>query len=145
TLHAANGALGSVTTVDIDTSDQVFSLNIGASAHFAPTTSNASTATRSRLLYNGAAISPDNSTLFFAGLLGIWSVKTSDLARQNASFNHYLSSLEFTSLGFSSDGKTLYAVNPAKGIMALDAGTCNPGRAFHTPVAAPWGIGWIAN
>lgn len=145
TLYAANGALGSVTTVDIDTSDQVFSLNIGASAHFAPTMSNASTATRSRLLYNGAAISPDNSMLFFAGLLGIWSVKTSDLARQNASFNHYLSSLEFTSLGFSSDGKTLYAVNPAKGIMALDAGTCNPGRAFHTPVAAPWGIEWIAS
>ena len=142
TLYAANGALGVVTVVNVLPGDEVFNLNINAVAHFSPPKSNVTAAVRSRLLYNGAALSPDGQALFFAGLQGIWSVKTGDLLGQRPAFRQYLPDLAFTSLGLNSGGTTLYAIEPGQGILTLDARTGRAGSFLQAPVMAPWGIEW---
>lgn len=143
TLYAANGALGMVTAVNITADDEVFNININAVAHFTPAQTNVNPTTRSRLLYNGAVLSPDGQTLFFAGLQGIWYVRTGDLSGKHSTFNSYLLNHAFTSLGLSPDGITLYAVDPTQGIMTLDPSTGQTGQILQAPVKAPWGIEWI--
>lgn len=143
TLYVANGALGTVLTINVSPNDEVFNMNVNAVAHFTPAKASITATERARQLYNGAALSQDEQTLFFAGLQGIWSVKTNKLSDSAPAVTHYLANEAITSLGMSSDGATLYAMEPARGILTLDARTGQAGPVLQTPVQAPWGIVWI--
>jgi hypothetical protein len=143
TLYAANGALGTVVTVYVSSNDEVFMMHVDAVAHFTPTSVSSASAARTRSLYNGAALSPNGQTLFFAGMQGIWSVNTDQLVRTKPTFTDYLAHDAFTSLALSSDGATLYALQPARGILTLDARTGQAGPVLPTPGQNPRGIVWI--
>lgn len=56
-------------------------MHVDAVAHFTPASTSSAPAVSTRLLYNGAVLSADRQMLFFAGLQGIWSVRTDQLAR----------------------------------------------------------------
>lgn len=58
---------------------------------------------------------------------------------------HYLTQQALTSVGLSADGKTLYAVDPTRGITLLDAATGQAQHVIQGTVHAPWGIEWITN
>ncbi len=143
TLYAANGALGTAVTINVSPDDEVFNMNVNAIAHFTPAKASITATERARQLYNGAVLSQDGQVLFFTGLQGIWSVKTNELANNAPAVVHYLANEAITSLGLSSDGATLYAMEPARGILTLDAHTGQTGPVLQTPMQAPWGIVWI--
>lgn len=143
TLYAANGALGTAVAVDVSPDDEVFNMKVDALAHFLAASASATPALRTHLLYNGAALSPDGQTLFFAGAQGLWSVNTDQLYQARPAVAHYLANETFTSLALSSDGTTLYAMEPTRGILTLDARTGLAGLVLQTPAQTPWGIVWI--
>src|SRR5579859_7722253 len=122
TLYAANGALGVVSEISLNTggTSNIYSDQIVATDHFNPSVTSVTSADTSRALRNGAALSSDQSTLYFAGLHGIWSVKTGDLRSGHAAFHQALARQSFTGIALSTDGKTLYAVDPTSGITAFD-------------------------
>lgn len=146
-LYAANGALGVVSKIDVSNGDQVFSDTMQATARFNPGEVALSGSDRTRLLYNGAALSPDQKTLYFAGVRGIWAVDTKkiDAAHNSAVQSNYLAQQAFTGVALSSDGQTLYAIDPTKGITLLDRSTGQTRQVIQGPARAPWGIEWIAN
>ncbi len=143
TLYAANGALGTAVTINVGFGDEVFNINVNAVTHFTPTKASVTATERARQLYNGAVLSQDGRVLFFAGLQGIWFVRTDQLSDKTPAFARYLANEAFTSLAMSSDGATLYAMEPARGILTLDTHTGQAGPVLQTPVQAPWGIVWI--
>ncbi len=147
TLYAANGALGVVSEISLNTNgtSNIYSDQIVATAHFNPNVTNVTSADTSRMLRNGAALSPDQSTLYFAGLHSIWSVKTSDLRSGHATFHQALTQQSFTGIALSADGKTLYAVDPTSGITAFNVATQQTGQALQVPARAPWDIEWIVD
>ena len=93
------------------------------------------------MLHNGAVLSPDGTTLYFAGVHGIWAVDTHNLGVKG----NYLTQQAFTGVGFSADGYTLYAVDPAQGITIFDAATGQIQQTIQGIVRAPWGIEWVTN
>ena len=147
TLYAANGALGVVSMISLDTAStsNIYNDQIIATDHFNPGVINLTNADTSRMLRNGAVLSSDQSTLYFAGLHGIWSVKTADLRTGHAAFHQVLGQQSFTGIALSADSKTLYAVNPSRGITAFDTSSGQAQQALQVPVHAPWDIEWIAN
>lgn len=147
TLYAANGALGVVSEISLNTggTSNIYSDQIVATDHFNPNVTSVTGAGTSRMLRNGAALSPDQSTLYFAGLHGIWSVKTGDLYKGHAAFHQALAQQSFTGIALSADGKTLYAVDPTSGITAFDIATQQTQEALQIPARAPWDIEWIVN
>jgi streptogramin lyase len=90
-------------------------------------------------------LSPDQGTLYFVGMQGIWAVNSSDLHAQRNIFAHYLAQQSFTGIALSADGRTLYAVDPTHGITVLDARTGQAHQLIQGPAHAPWGIEWITN
>jgi glutamine cyclotransferase len=147
TLYAANGALGVVSEISLNTmgTSNIYSDQIVATDHFNPNVTNITGADTSRMLRNGAALSADQSTLYFAGLHGIWSVKTSDLRSGHAAFRQELAQQSFTGIALSADGKTLYAVDPTSGITAFDVASQRAEQALQVPARAPWDIEWIVD
>ena len=143
TLYAANGVLGIVTSIKLNTTDplSIYSDQILSPKHFDPGNVTMNSEDKTRMLYNGAALSTDQNTLYFTGIDGIWAVKTADLSVQG----HYLTQQALTSVGLSADGKTLYAVDPTSGITLLDATTGQAQHVIQGTVQAPWGIEWITN
>ena len=93
------------------------------------------------MLYNGAALSSDQKTLYFAGIQGLWVMNTSNLNIQG----HYLVQQTLTGVALSSDNQTLYAVDPAKGITLLSATTGQIQKVMQGAAHNPWGIAWIVN
>ena len=102
---------------------------------------NVSNIERGRMLYNGAVLSSDQKTLYFAGIQGLWAVNTSNLNIQG----HYLAQQTLTGVALSSDNQTLYAVDPAKGITLLSATTGQIQKVMQGAAHSPWGIAWIVN
>ena len=147
TLYAANGALGVVSEISLSTGDSndIFSDQIVATDHFSPNVTSVTNADMSRMLRNGAALSSDQSTLYFAGLHGIWSVKTGELRNGHAIFHQTLTGQSFTGIALSADGKTLYAVDPTSGITAFDVNSQRAQQALQVPARAPWDIEWIVD
>lgn len=147
TLYAANGALGVVSTISLDTSDigSIYNDKIAATSHFNPGVTSVTSANASRLLRNGAALSSDQSTLYFTGLHGIWSVKTADLNGGHGAFQEALGQQSFTGIALSADNRTLYAVDPTSGITTLDLASKQAQQVLQVPAHAPWGIEWIVN
>jgi hypothetical protein len=143
TLYAANGALGLVSSISVTNGDPlgIFNDKVQNTTHFNPGNSSVSNTERSRMLYNGAALSSDQKTLYFAGIAGVWSVNTSNLSMQN----HYLPHQALTGVALSSDNQTLYAVDPTKGITLLSSATGQTQRIIQGPTHTPWGITWITN
>jgi DNA-binding beta-propeller fold protein YncE len=144
TLYAANGALGVANAIELSGAD-IFNDKIAGTSRFNPGNINAASGDKTQALYNGAALSPDQKTLYFVGQHGIWAINTSDLLAQRNSFAHYLTQQSLTGIALSADGHMLYAVDPANGITLLNAGTGQPQQVIQGPAYAPWGIEWITN
>jgi glutamine cyclotransferase len=147
TLYAANGALGIASAITLNTASVtgVFNDKIAATQHFNSGVTSIASADTSRMLRNGAVLSSDQSTLYFAGLRGIWSVKTADLSAGHAAFHQALGQQSFTGIALSADNKTLYAVNPTSGITAFDTTSGQAQQILQVPARAPWDIEWIVN
>jgi DNA-binding beta-propeller fold protein YncE len=147
TLYAANGALGIASAITLNTASvtDVFNDKIAATQHFNAGASTVTNADKSRMLRNGAALSSDQSTLYFAGLNGIWSVNTSDLEAGRGAFKHALGQQSFTGIALSADSKTLYAVDPTSGITLLDVISGQTQQVLQGPAHTPWDIEWIVN
>lgn len=145
TLYAANGALGVVTAISLnpDNSSNIYNDQIVATDHFNPNVTSVTSTDTSRVLRNGAALSSDQSTLYFAGLHGIWSVKTRDLTGGRATFHQALAQQSFTGIALSADGKTLYAVDPTSGITAFNVIGAQTQQELQVPARAPWDIEWM--
>ncbi len=146
TLYAVNAALGVASLINLDNggTSNIFNDKVVSTIHFNPGNAGSSSDT-SRMLYNGAALSPDGKTLYVVGMDGIWAINTADLQAHRSTVTHYLTSQTFTDIAMSADGQTLYAVDPTHGITLLDAATGRSERVIHGPVHTPWGIAWIAN
>jgi hypothetical protein len=137
TLYAANGAIGTVVAINV-TDPAVFSDDIKTTVNFNPGTNGIAT-NATETLYNGAAISSDN-TLYFVGLHGIWAL---DIFRDNV--KSYLPQQAFTGIALSADNHTLYAVHPTNGITVLNILSGQSQQVADSPAHAPWGIAWISN
>ena len=146
-LYAANGALGVASEIDLNNSgtSNIYSDQVVATQHFNPNVSSISSDDKTRALRNGAVLSPDQSTLYFVGVNGIWSVNTLDLSAKRGMFKHFLPGQSFTGIALSANNRTLYAVNPTSGITLLDAATGQSEQVLQGPAHAPWGIEWIVN
>jgi DNA-binding beta-propeller fold protein YncE len=147
TLYAANGALGVVSEINVSgNGTDIFNDKLVATVHFNSGDVSMTSADKTRMLYNAAALSPDQKTLYFAGMYGIRVVNTDDLHAQRSSLvrGNYLSQQAITGLALSGDGRTLYAVDPAHGITLLNAATGQSLRVLQGPAQTPWGIEWIA-
>jgi DNA-binding beta-propeller fold protein YncE len=142
TLYAANGALGTITAIGLNNDEyDVISVNVSNQSTFNPGHINMTGSDRTRMLHNGAVLSPDGTTLYFAGVRGIWAVDTHNLGVKG----NYLSQQAFTGVGFSADGYTLYAVDPAQGITIFDAASGQIQQTIQGIARAPWGIEWVTN
>jgi len=93
---------------------------------------------QARELHNGAVLSRNQKLLYVAGLHGIWVINTSTLKVQA----EYLKEQAFTGLAESSDGQTLYGVDPTIGITLLDPGSGATRTVIKGVVKSPWGIEW---
>jgi hypothetical protein len=141
TLYAANAALGTIAKVNLDLGPNAYQLWLIEKArtnHFHPATRVVTKADQARELHQGAALSRDQRLLYVAGLHGIWVINTDTLQVQR----EYLQQQDFTGLAISSDGNTLYGVDPATGITLLDPTSGETRAVIKGLVQAPWGIEW---
>jgi WD40 repeat protein len=146
TLYAANAALGVVVEISLNPqSDDIYNDQIVATARFSPSATTLTPEEQARVLRNGAALTSDQSTLYFAGPDGIWSVKTGDLGAKHPTFTHLLAGQPITGVALSADNRTIYAVNPARGITMLNAITGQAEQVIQGPAHNPWSIEWITN
>ena len=143
TLYAANGAIGVVSSINMNTANvqDIFDDKIQHTTHFNPGNGSISNNAKTRTLYNGAALSSDQKTLYFAGVQGIWAANTSDLSPQG----HYLVRQPVTGIALSGDDRTLYAVDPTSGITLLSAANGQTQKVIQGHAHNPWGIAWITH
>ncbi|MBA2283945.1 MAG: hypothetical protein H0W02_00530 [Ktedonobacteraceae bacterium] len=142
TLYAANAALGTAVKIGLDHNQStVFDINITATGRFNPGNVVTTSSDRTRMLHNGAVLSPDQKTLYIAGERGIWVLDTATLNVRA----HYLTQQTFTGVAISADGRTLYAVDPTTGITLVDAAAGQVRQVTKSPAQAPWGIEWITS
>jgi len=140
TLYAANGALGTITAIGLSNDEyNVLGMDVSSQVRFNPGRISMTSSDTTRMLHNGAVVSPDGATLYFTGVRGIWAVDTINLGIKE----NYLTQRAFTGVGFSADGRTLYAVDPTQGITLLDAATGQIQQTIQSPLRAPWGIEWV--
>lgn len=140
-LYAANAALGTVAKVNLDlglNTYQLWLIEKARTNHFHPDTRVVTKADQARELHQGAALARDQRLLYVAGLHGIWVINTDTLQVQS----EYLQQQDFTGLAVSSDGQTLYGVDPATGITLLDPASGETRAVLKGLVQAPWGIEW---
>jgi DNA-binding beta-propeller fold protein YncE len=141
TLYAANAALGTIATVNLDLGLNTYQLWLIGNAkvnHFDANNSVVTAADETRELHNGAALSLDQSLLYVVGLQGIWVINTNTFQV----LGEFLKQQDFTGLGISGDGKTLYGVDPATGITLLDSNNGNKLTVINNASLSPWGIEW---
>ncbi len=141
TLYAANAALGTIATVNLDlgmNSYQLWLIPNAKITHFNPGNNTVSTADQARELHNGAVLSRNQKLLYVAGLQGIWVINADTLKVQA----QYLKEQSFTGLAESSDGQRLYGVDPTIGITLLDPGSGATRTVIKGAVQSPWGIEW---
>ena len=144
TLYAANAALGMLAMVNLNlgmNSYQLWLIPNAKTAHFNPGNGEVTAADQARELYNGAVLSRDQNLLYVVGLHGIWVISATTLKMQG----EYLKQQDFTGLAESSDGQTLYAVDPATGITLLDPSSGATRIVIGGSVQAPWGIAWVSS
>jgi len=140
TLYATNAALGVMVVIDVTDKDTL-SDNIRATVHFSPVNMQVTHTERMRTLYNGAALSPDQSTLYVTGMRGIVAMNIADTKIQQ----RYVLQQIFTGVALSVDGQTLYAVSPNDGITLINVHSGQAQKVTQSPARAPWGIEWVSN
>lgn len=147
TLYAVNAALGVASLINLDNggTSNIFNDHVVSTIHFNPGKTNSRSSDTSRMLYNGAVLSPNGKMLYAVGMNGIWAISAADLQAQRNSVAHYLTQQSFTGIALSSDGHTLYAVDPGRGITVFDTTTKQVQQVIQGPAHAPWGIEWISN
>src|SRR5216684_4050386 len=144
TLYAANAALGTIATVNLDlglNTYQLWLIGNAKIAHFNAGNSVVTAVDDGRELHNGAALSQDQNLLYVAGLHGIWVINSNTLRVQG----EYLKQQNFTGLAISGDGHTLYGVDPTNGITLLDSSSGETRTVIKGVIQAPWGIEWATN
>ena len=139
TLYAANGAMGVISEINTSDPDTVND-ELVRTVHFDPGKSNTAS-NQTEALYNGATLSldRDQSTLYFTSIDGIWAASTTDLTIKA----HYAAGQAFTSIALSTDGRSLYAVHPASGMISIDTTSGQFQRNVTDPARTPWGIEWV--
>lgn len=132
-LYAANAVLGTVVKIGLS-GQEVFNDNVVLQQQFAPGSS-----LHAPTLYNGSVLVEDAGILYVAGGDGIWAFDTNTLHV----VKHYLAGEAFSSLALSKDGKSLYALDPAKGVIMLNLTTGQASQA-QSGLASAVGIAWVS-
>ncbi len=140
TLYATNAALGVMIAINVSDKD-AFSDQIQTTVHFNPGNVQVTNDEMTHTLHNGAVLSPDQSTLYVAGMHGIVAI---DIAGSKVK-SSYATQQVFTSIALSADGQTVYAVSPNNGITLINTGSGQTRQITRSPVHTPWGIEWISN
>ena len=139
-LYATNAALG-VTVVISVTDKDAFSDDIVTTIHFSPLNAQIPLNKTMRTLYNGAALSSDQSMLYAVGTRGIVAIHLADEKMKQS----YAQQQTFTGIALSMDNKTLYAVSPNEGITLINLQSGQAQQIAPNPVHAPWGIEWVTH
>jgi len=134
-LYAANAVLGAVVKVSLS-GQEVFYDTVALLQKFLPGAS-----IQSPLLYNGSTLSQDGKTLYVVGGDGVWAFDTTTLLVSK----HYLAGETFNSVALSLDGKSLYLVDQAKGLLALNLASGQAQQMAQSGLASPLGIAWVSN
>lgn len=111
TLYAANAALGTIATVNLDLGPNAYQLWLIPNArltHFNPGISVVTAADQTRELHNGAALSRDQNLLYVVGLHGIWVINTNTLKVQG----QYLKQQDFTGWPSTAMGRCSTGLTP---------------------------------
>jgi sugar lactone lactonase YvrE len=119
----------------------IFNDDIRSTTNFQVGDSNVTNEDKTRMLHNAAALSPDQKTLYVAGMRGIWAIDASTLNVRE----HYATAQMFTGLAPSADGKTLYGVYPASGITLVNVTSGQTQQLAQSPASTTWGFEWITN
>jgi DNA-binding beta-propeller fold protein YncE len=133
-LYAANAVLGMVVKISLN-GQGVFDDNITLQQQFTPGSS-----VHAATLYNGSALSPDGKTLYVAGGDGIWAFDAQTLQVAQ----HYLAGEAFSSVALSADGTSLYALDPARGMLVLNLASGQASQVTSAGLTAPVGIAWVS-
>ncbi len=139
-LYATNAALGVMIAINVSDKD-AFSDDIVRTSHFSPTNAQVTYDEKMRTLYNGAALSSDQTTLYVAGMRGIVALNSADATIKQS----YAQQQMFTGIALSMDNKTLYAVSPGDGITLVNIQSGQTQQITQSPVQAPWGIAWVSH
>jgi hypothetical protein len=137
-LYATNAALG-VTVVIGVTDKDAFSDDIATTIHFTPLNAQTPSNGATHTLYNGAALSADQSMLYAIGTRGIVAIHLADKKMKQS----YAQQQTFTGIALSTDNQTLYAVSPNGGITLINLQSGRAQQMAQSPVQAPWGVEWI--
>jgi DNA-binding beta-propeller fold protein YncE len=140
TLYAANAALGIAASVSLGHADEVVGLDFTQNSGWDAGKLNQATLDATKALRPGAALSPDQKTLYVASPRGVWALDARNLKIQR----QYQSGAALGGIMASADGKTLYAVEPAaQGIALIDLGSGQVQMLLRAPAAHPSEIGWL--
>ena len=142
TLYAANAALGIASSISLaHANEDVLGLDITQTQGWDAGKLDQSVLDATKTLRPGAALSPDQQTLYVAGPRGVWSLDARSLKTQR----QYQSGAALGGIMASADGKTLYAVEPgAQGIALIDLGSGQIQMLLRAPASNPSDIGWLA-
>jgi DNA-binding beta-propeller fold protein YncE len=139
TLYATNAALGVMVVINVSDKD-AFSDDIRTTVHFSPSNAQVTPNEKMRLLYNGAILSSDQSTLYVVGMRGIEAIALVDAKLKQ----RYAQQQVFTGIALSTDGQMLYGVSPNDGITLVNLQSGQTQQMAQSPIQAPWNIEWVS-
>lgn len=139
TLYATNAVLGVMVAINVTDKD-AFSDEILTTVHFHPTNVAVTHNESMHTLYNGVALSSDQSTLYVAGMRGIVAINIADATIKQS----YAQQQIFTSIALSADGQTLYAVSPSDGITLVNVRSGQTQPITQSPAHTPLSIEWVS-
>jgi WD40-like Beta Propeller Repeat len=140
TLYAANAALGIAASVSLGQGSEVVGLDLTQNWGWDAGKLDQGALDATRALRPGAALSPDQKTLYVAGPRGIWALDALSLKTQR----QYQPRAALGGIAASADGKTLYAVNPdMRGIALIDLASGQIQLLLRAPASNPSDIGWL--
>jgi len=140
TLYAANAALGIAASVSLGQGSEVVGLDFTQNWGWDAGKLDQGVLDATRALRPGAALSPDQKTLYVAGPRGIWALDALSLKTQR----QYQPLAALGGIAASADGKTLYALNPdMRGIALIDLASGQIQMLLRTPASNPSDIGWL--
>ena len=139
-LYATNAALGVTVAIQVSDKDAV-SDDVARTIHFSPSNVQIPQNEKMHTLYNGAALSSDQKTLYAVGMSGIVAINIVDGVFKQS----YAQQQIFTGLALSTDNKTLYAVSPSDGITLMNLQSGQTQKITQSPVQTPWGIEWVTS
>jgi hypothetical protein len=141
TLYAANAALGIASSIALgNTREDVLALDITQSGAWDAGKLDQGALDATKTLRPGAALSPDQKTLYVAGPRGIWALDAARLTMRR----QYQPGAALGGIAASADGKTLYAVEPdARGIALIDLASGQIQTLLRAPASNPSDIGWL--